>query len=202
MNKSERITAHFMDFGPDYMPNPHGHLNNQRDLFHYEKALEFAERSAAKKILDVGCFDGWLDLLLIEKGYDLTGVELIPTLVSAGLLYALKHHIDYMIYLGFFEDIIFTDWEKFDMVMCLETLEHVDLEETVPIYIEKMEALSLRGIFISLPDQDHGDNKQHLWTPTEKVLRDLWGKKRNLFVEYHQYDDPNIPPNWLIYYEV
>jgi len=87
--------------------------------------------------------------------------------------------------------------------MCLETLEHVDLEETVPVYIEKMEELSLKTVFISLPDQDHKDNKQHLWTPTEDVINNLWGNKKNFSVEYHEYNSPDdVPPNWLIYYEV
>ncbi len=201
MDKGERISAHHIDIGPQYLPDPHRHLKNQRDLFHFEKTLGFIERVGAKSVLDVGCFDGWLDFLLMEKGCDVTGVELIPSLAAAAERYAEEHHLDYKIYKGFFDEIKFSAWDKFDVVLCLETLEHIEIDAVFD-YTKMMDALALKGVFISLPDQDHLGNRQHMWTPTESVIKDLWGKKKNFTLDYHKYNSSHIPPNWLISYEV
>ncbi len=197
--KKDRVLVHEMKISSNYMPDPHSHLNNERDRFHYYKTLNAFVSSNSCSALDVGCFDGWIDFLLIEQGFKLTGVELMEPLVQAARKYAEVKQLDYTIYQGFFEEIEID--QKFDLVICLETLEHIDLK-LVPEYIQKMKSLATKGLFISLPDQKHEDNTQHLWTPTENLIRKMWGNKKNFSLEYHTYQDSNLPANWLIYFEV
>jgi len=200
LNRLERIAAHHINLGPVYMPYPERHLRIIRDKFHFKKTIEILKKTYAKTVLDIGCFDGWLDFLLINEGYKVTGIELMKSLADSAMRYAYKNAVDYIVHNGFFEDIKLVD--TFDVVLCFETLEHVDLDKSVPLYIEKIDRLALKGVFISLPDQPQEQNFQHLWTPTEEIIRSLWGQKRNFKLEYKDYNDIHVPANWFIFYEI
>lgn len=199
MNKEERISAHNISLNSDYVPNPDLHMKNVRDAYHYAQAVSIARNYQVETILDIGCFDGWLDFLLIEKGYKVTGVELIKELSDAAMRYAYRNSLDYFVHTGFFDEI---EIEKpYDLILCFETLEHIDIL-TLPDYIKKMESLAKKAILISLPDQDHRENNQHLWTPTEYFIRYTWGNKKNFSLSYKRYDNSRIPSNWFITYEI
>src|SRR5206468_3473215 len=96
----------------------------------------------------------------------------------------------------------FTDpVQKYDAVLAYEILEHIPLED-VPAYVAKMEGLARYRILISLPDQRHEDNAQHLWTPHLGNIGDMWGHKKRFNVDYVEYPGTDIPANYLIRWEV
>jgi len=200
MKTDELIKLHKMNFGPDYLPNPDRHIRIKRDYKHYQYSFTELKTHQCKTVLDIGCFDGWLDFLLVRDGYSVTGIELIQELVDAANRYAERNFFPYRAHQGRFLDMSMEIDHRFDVVMCYETLEHVDFQE-VQSFIEKMESLSDRLILISLPDQKHEDNPQHQWTPTDEIIERLFGEKRFFMVERYEYKD-GVPSNWFISYEI
>lgn len=194
MNRAERTAAHAVQWS--WMPNPKAHLQSVRDAFHFKWANEAIQGTS---VLDVGAYDGWLDFLLIETGYRVEGVELTPELCESARAYARAQKIDYAIHQGFFEDVAID--RHFDVVLCFETLEHISLA-LVPVYVAKMEAIATRRILISLPDQRHEDNAQHLWTPTFDLIRSMWGHKPAFELTYKPYLGTGIPANFLCSWSV
>ena len=196
MNRIEHMRRHEMPLPAGYMPNPEGHLGNPRDGYHFHWTRNQLADLPGCSVLDVGCWDGWLDFLLIGAGHFVHGVELMPNLALAAIAYAQKHgHESYCIYQGFWDEIGIPRY--YDVVTCFETLEHVDLG-LVPAWIAKMEAVATKRVLISLPDQDHRDNAQHQWTPTLALCHDLFVGKRNLKIEYKDYSGTEIPANLFI----
>jgi len=197
--KEEIRANHEVTIPESYLPVPEAHIGNKRDNKHFTKALEVLEDLGAEKVLDVGSYDGWLDFLLIDKGYDVEGVEFIEGLALSAERYAVKNNKKYKVHKGAFDEVSISD--IFDAVLCFETLEHVPLD-SIPVYIDKMEKIATKGILISLPDQDHKENKQHLWTPTEELIKSFWGGKEGFRLEYVEYPDTGVPSNWFIHYKV
>jgi cyclopropane fatty-acyl-phospholipid synthase-like methyltransferase len=193
MDKIERLRAHDVENG--WMPNPEAHLANPRDSWHFKWVVSQLAGHPGSSVLDVGCYDGWLDFLLIGAGHKVHGVELIPELCASAHAYATKHRLDYKIHQGFFDEVQIKD--HYDVVICLETLEHVSLD-LVPVYVAKMEAIAKRKILVSLPDQRHEENPQHLWSPSMTLIDSMWSKRKNFKMEYHDYPGTDIPGNFWI----
>jgi 2-polyprenyl-3-methyl-5-hydroxy-6-metoxy-1,4-benzoquinol methylase len=195
MNKARQLELHRMDVPIGYLPNPSRHLNNARDLLHFEWALK--KLINCNSVLDVGCFDGWLDFLLIDRGYKLEGIELVPELARAANNYARSKSLDYRCHEGLFTEIIFS--KKFDCCICFEVLEHLIIEEAQE-YISLMEKITSELMLISLPDQKKEDNFQHQWTPTQDLIFELFGSKKD--VEFSYVKNANTVPNFLISYNI
>lgn len=199
MDKIERLMAHVMP--GEWEVNPRAHLNNPRDKAHYEKAEYAFRKFGIKSFLDVGAFDGWLDFLLLlsDRNYNGEGVEIESSLCRMALNYSFSNGLGYRIHNGFFDDIQFG--KKYDCIFSFETLEHVSLD-LFDSYIEKMESLSEKLILISLPDQKHEENNQHLWTPTQEFIENKFRNKKNFEIEYKDYPGTGIPGNWFFSYTV
>ena len=198
MNRNERLQAHWVSVPDYYLPDPQQHLLNPRDCAHFEYSRQTLTN--CKTVLDVGCWDGWLDFLLIKEGFEVEGVEVVTGLGKAAQRYADIHNLKYKVYDGFFEELLLE--KKYDAVLCYETLEHVH-PQGVERYIAALEATSGAKVLISLPNQKHEDNSpQHLWTPTLEVITQLFGHKPNLNVIYRDYPGTTIPGNWFIHYTV
>lgn len=190
---------HRMNLPEGYIPNPQNHRGNERDYCHIIHSNKKLTELMVKTVLDVGCFDGWLDFLLINAGFDVDGLELMPELVSAARRYADRNFIKYHIYEGEFLSVGID--KTYDAVTCFETLEHVELD-VAKEYIEKMELLANKAIIISLPDQKAEDNPQHKWTPTREIIEEIFGDKKNFCLFTQRYNDKQIPMNFFISYEV
>lgn len=189
MNRHERVKAHAVH--GSWVPNPESHLDSPRDAFHFFYTLALLRELPGASILDVGCYDGWLDFLLMEKGYHLEGVEVIPELGE----YARAYNPGYIVHQGFFDEVKIE--RHFDVALSFETLEHIPLD-LVPVYVSKMEAIATKRILISLPDQKHEDNPQHLWTPTQYLVTSLWGWKKGFRLTYKTYQGTGVPANFFI----
>lgn len=231
MNLAEQIARHQVD--RVWMPQPDAHLLGVRDRTHYEwardallagtamggndvlylsHAYENPEREkliTPVQVLDVGCYDGWLDFLLIKgclskRSLHIDGLELIPNLCASATAYAEANGVTS------FRSIQGTLWAAgnpahvrtdYNAVMCFEMLEHIPFEDVAPM-LTLMENVCAPGavILLSLPDQRHEDNAQHLWTPTKPVIDELLKHKKGATVEYKSYPGTNIPGNFLIQY--
>lgn len=205
-DRKERMAAHAVTLPPGYVTDPDRHLGNTRDSNHYLKALKWLRDISAKTVLDVGCYDGWLDFLLARKGYELTGIEMIPELADAAMRYAERNFIPYTVYTSHVldaEPFFMADDSrvKYDAVLCFETLEHMTLEDATKA-AQLLTLWSRKGVLVSLPDQDHRQNPQHLWTPTEEVIKGIWGAMPGFEVEYVPYPNTTIPANWFIKHSV
>lgn len=187
---------------PDnYVPHPGSHLTNERDCEHYLNSLTIMMDREYKSVLDIGSYDGWHAILLARDEYDVTGVEFIPSLVQAARRYIEQSKVPNV-------KIIESDWIKaqpckmcYDLITCYEVLEHVPWD-MVTDWVSKMERYG-KTIAISLPNQNHEENAQHQWTPTEDLIGEYFSKKRNVKIEYKEWPTtPNVPGNWFITYDM
>lgn len=197
MTREERMSAHAVFLPDGYLTDPGKHLANTRDSHHYIKAVDWLRKLGAKTVLDVGCYDGWLDFLLIQKGFKVHGVEMVPALADAARRYADRNFIDYEVYVGHLLDVDPSPGGPYDAVLCFETLEHVPLDEARQA-AGRFSKWASKGVLVSLPDQDHRLNRQHCWTPTEGVIKDVWGSMPQFSMQHLPYPNTTIPPNWFI----
>lgn len=89
------------------------------------------------KVLDVGCGGGLLAETLARAGATVTAVDLAPGMIEAAKLHALDSglSIDYRVASA--ESLVATDTGKFDVLTCMEMLEHVpDPAATIAVFAE------------------------------------------------------------------
>ena len=78
-----------------------------------------------KKILDVGCGGGLLTEALYDFGADVTGIDAAGPGIKVAKIHADKNKKDIQYYEKTAEELIKENKEHFDIVTCLEVLEHV-----------------------------------------------------------------------------
>ncbi len=81
--------------------------------------------SGVERILDVGCGAGGLATELLARGYRVEGVSPSPLLSEAARRQA---GADFRIHEGRFEDVVFADDDRFDLVMFSESFQYITLE--------------------------------------------------------------------------
>ena len=86
-----------------------------------------AERAALRgaKVLDIGCGGGLLSEALAKEGAQVTAIDLAPELVKVARLHGLESgvQVDYRVQAA--EDLAAGQPGAFDVVTCMEMLEHV-----------------------------------------------------------------------------
>ena len=77
------------------------------------------------RVLDIGCGGGLLSESLAQAGADVTAIDLAPELIKVARLHALETgvSIDYRVQAA--EDLAAEQPHRFDVVTCMEMLEHV-----------------------------------------------------------------------------
>ena len=191
---------HHIELPEGYECRPSQHLYNPRDNQHFIRTLKLMDNKKYTTLLDIGSWDGWLPLLLGHQNKTVTALEWVPDLSTATDRYAIYHFLPVTAMNGdFLYDTIQFGKSEFDLVTAYEVLEHIPIE-LVPKFIDKMNAVA-QTVMISLPNQDHNENGQHRWTPTEKLIRELFEDTQNLVIDYHEYLQTPIPGNWFIQYD-
>lgn len=200
MGKSilDRLWKHKSEF---HVVDPSRHLNNCRDARHYQYTASMLGIRKKLRGLDIGCYDGWLDFLLIEAGHGILGVEFRSELVDSAKTYARKKGYteeQFDCLHGFIEHVNLAKM-KFDFVIAYEVLEHIPLEDIGPLITTLETHMTPNGLMmISLPDQVHTLNPQHLWTPTESLIYEMWSEKPFFAMSRYEYPGTDIPANWMI----
>ena len=125
--KFEAAAHRFWDLDGEFKPLHK--LNPVRARYVQERA-----RLAGARALDVGCGGGLLAESLARAGAVVTAIDLAPTMIETARLHALDSGltIDYQVESA--ERVLATKPGKFDVVTCMEMLEHVpDPAQTVEV---------------------------------------------------------------------
>jgi len=116
--KFDSLAARFWDPEGEFRPL---HLLNP-------VRLQFvAERAplAGSRVLDVGCGGGLLSEALTRAGARVTGIDLAPGMIEVARLHAAESQLDIDYRGTAAEELARTAAESFDIVTCMEMLEHV-----------------------------------------------------------------------------
>jgi len=106
--------------------DPEGEFRPLHDL--NPARLDYIESRAGlagRRVLDVGCGGGLLAEGMARRGARVTGIDLAPEALAVARLHALESAIEVDYRLETVESLAESGPESFDLVTCLEMLEHV-----------------------------------------------------------------------------
>ena len=130
LNHFAGLSARWWD--PEGPSRPLMALNPLRLEF-IEQMLQAQERALkGLRVMDVGCGGGLLSEAMAQAGANVVGIDLSPELLEVAKLHALGaglSNIEYQLQTA--EDMANVHPEQFDLVTCMEMLEHVPAPEAV-----------------------------------------------------------------------
>jgi 2-polyprenyl-6-hydroxyphenyl methylase / 3-demethylubiquinone-9 3-methyltransferase len=106
--------------------DPHGEFRPLH-LLNPVRAQFIAARAAlgGSRVLDVGCGGGLLAEALAREGAHVTGIDMAPGMIEVARLHAIESRLDVDYRISSAEDIAHAAPQSFDIVACMEMLEHV-----------------------------------------------------------------------------
>ncbi|WP_354624390.1 bifunctional 2-polyprenyl-6-hydroxyphenol methylase/3-demethylubiquinol 3-O-methyltransferase UbiG [Psychromonas sp. MME2] len=119
IEKFSAMAEQWWDLEGDFKPL---HMLNPTRLAYIEEGVDGI---FAKKIVDVGCGGGILAESMAKQGATVTGIDMAHASLQIARLHALEtqQQIDYQKTTA--EQFALTHFEQFDVVTCMEMLEHV-----------------------------------------------------------------------------
>ena len=114
-----------------------------------------------RTILDVGAWDNLLKEMLESRGFQVVAVDLEP------------HHSDVL--KADITSLPFRD-NSFDLVTCLEVIEHLDKEKMF-IALKELERVAKKNIIISVPNQEIPLGVGHKQFFNDKKVKNLFNCK-------------------------
>jgi len=176
--KFELIASQWWDLSGDFKPLHQ--LNPLRVQFICQHVAEQNSELFAKKIIDVGCGGGILSESLTKLGANVTGIDMGTEPLNVAKLHALESGLTINYEKITAEEKAQQCPEQFDMVTCMEMLEHVPdpasiiqactqlvkpgglvffstLNKTVKSYL--LAILAAEKVFKLVPDGTHNYNK-------------------------------------------
>lgn len=96
--------------------------------------LDYIDRHAnlaGKKVLDIGCGGGILSESMAQRGAQVKGIDLGKAPLSVAQLHAKENQIDIDYELISAEDLAVSEAGNYDIVTCLEMLEHVPKPDSI-----------------------------------------------------------------------
>lgn len=118
ISKFDRLASRWWDKTGDFKP-----LHDINPL--RANYIDSGSNVAGKRILDVGCGGGILAEALCQRGANVTGIDMGEQPLNVAKLHALESKLDIEYELSTAEDYAQRHAEQFDVVSCLEMLEHV-----------------------------------------------------------------------------
>ncbi len=155
-------------YGYDYFDNPEsgGGYSRYRDDDSYLWLSEvFAEYLSPRRVLDVGCAKGFLVGRLRERGIEAYGID-----ASDYALEAASEAVQPHLRIADIMDIPFPD-DSFDLVICMETLEHIE-PHLVPQAIAELARVSARHVLATMPSYGFNDYGPQGWRMSEAQRAD------------------------------
>ncbi len=87
--------------------------------------IERFTRLAGKTVVDVGCGGGILAEGMVARGAHVTGIDMAPHVIDIAKQHASEQQIDIAYHVQTAETLATEQPEQFDLVTCMELLEHV-----------------------------------------------------------------------------
>lgn len=114
-------------------------------LKHFDPIIESRGGWSGRSVLDVGCAGGFLTEVLAGRGANVTGIDPARKAIEAASTHAAQGRLDIRYDVGVGEGLPYED-ARFDIVTCVDVLEHVtDLEQTIG---EIARVLKPGGVFL------------------------------------------------------
>lgn len=175
-------------------------------LVAFQLLKKHIQEKGLKKLVDVGCFSGWMGKELSTLGVAVHGIDIHPVVIQLAAFYATGS-------LATFEYLPVQKLgamypKQFDGAILFDILEHMfDPKLTL-----KNVELVVKGggfIFINLPhplgEHESQDNcsfgeHEHLYSFSEKEIKKLIGKKKEFEMEVIKNEANQV--NWFIHYKI
>lgn len=119
INKFENMASRWWDKSGDFKP-----LHDINPL-RLDFILKHAKGLAGKRVLDIGCGGGILTESMAQEGASVTGIDMGEAPLEVAKLHLLESKLEVDYQQTTAEDFAQNHPQKFDVVTCLEMLEHV-----------------------------------------------------------------------------
>lgn len=205
------IARHFLNFARENPGNPRALLYLDAELGApdraavYLKALECVEVTVAGTCcLDIGCSNGALLLAAAAQGASrLVGVEISPRRLASARRLTKGHGIEFLA-LDIARDDLPSGYGPFDLIFCIDTLEHVSSATATLETIKRHLDTGPRALaFVSVFNPHHPENvaaEPHYGVPAMVLLpheeaQSLWNEVRSAFGSRLEYE----VSDWISY---